>query len=50
MSDKTASNKGILRISGKKERNVTAYKHTKDISTLYDKKSLYFRWVAGLSE
>ncbi|MGC9026529.1 MAG: hypothetical protein ACP5JP_03205 [bacterium] len=50
MSEKPASNIGILRILEKKKRNVIAYKHTKDLSLLYNKKSLYLRWIAGLNE
>ncbi|MGC9027183.1 MAG: hypothetical protein ACP5JP_06590 [bacterium] len=50
MSDNPASNIGILRILEKKKRNVIAYKHTKDLSLLYNKKSLYLRWIVGLNE
>jgi hypothetical protein len=50
MSEKTASNIGILRISANKRCHVIAYKHTEDLNVLYNKNSLYLRWIAGLSE
>ncbi len=45
-----ASNKGILRISTKKKYKVIAYKLTKDLNRVYNKKSIYLRWVTGLNE
>jgi hypothetical protein len=37
VSDKPASNKGILRIFVKKKHNVIAYKHTEDLNSVYKK-------------
>ena len=50
MSEKPASNIGILRISAKTILPVRAYKLTEDFNILYYKKSMYLRWIAGLSE
>ncbi len=46
VSDKPASNKGILRILVKKEYLVIAYKHTEDLNLVYNK-SPYPPFVRG---
>ncbi len=50
MSEKPASNIGILRISAKNITNVTAYKLTEDDDILYAQKLIKLRRIAGLSE